>query len=99
MPEKNSWNNAISPSGAFVRKAPSFREQITADGSSGFKAEKDRYHLYVSLACPWVSAQRYFKVTELSDLLGKQNTYSSHSQRFTRRNFSYRRRSFSWGGW
>nr|XP_039251907.1 glutathionyl-hydroquinone reductase YqjG-like isoform X1 [Styela clava] len=30
-----------------------FRNWITADGSSGYKAEKDRYHLYVSLACPW----------------------------------------------
>jgi putative glutathione S-transferase len=30
-----------------------FRDWITVDGSSGFKAEADRYHLYVSLACPW----------------------------------------------
>lgn len=30
-----------------------FRDRITADGSSGFKAEAGRYHLYVSLACPW----------------------------------------------
>lgn len=30
-----------------------FRSQITADGSSGFKAEKNRYHLYVSYACPF----------------------------------------------
>ncbi|MDP1574662.1 MAG: glutathione S-transferase family protein [Coxiellaceae bacterium] len=31
----------------------SFHSIITADGSSGFKAEVDRYHLYISLACPW----------------------------------------------
>ncbi|MCX7126196.1 MAG: glutathione S-transferase family protein [Gammaproteobacteria bacterium] len=31
----------------------SFHSVITADGSSGFKAEADRYHLYISLACPW----------------------------------------------
>ena len=31
----------------------SFRDLITADGSSGFKAERDRYHLYVSFACPF----------------------------------------------
>ena len=31
----------------------SFREWITADGASGFKAERDRYHLYVSFACPF----------------------------------------------
>src|SRR4051794_29584939 len=39
--------------GAFVRQAYSIRGRITADGSSGFPAEAGRYHLYVSLACPW----------------------------------------------
>ncbi|MCU0524770.1 MAG: glutathione S-transferase family protein [Elainella sp. Prado103] len=39
--------------GQFVRPSTTFRNWITADGSSGFKAEADRYHLYVSLACPW----------------------------------------------
>ncbi|XP_033111868.1 glutathionyl-hydroquinone reductase YqjG-like [Anneissia japonica] len=39
--------------GRFVRKASAFRNWITVDGSSGFKPEADRYHLYVSLACPW----------------------------------------------
>jgi len=39
--------------GKFVRPSTTFRNWITADGSSGFKAERDRYHLYVSLACPW----------------------------------------------
>lgn len=39
--------------GRFVRPSTTFRQQVTADGSSGFKAERDRYHLYVSLACPW----------------------------------------------
>ena len=29
--------------------------EISADGSSGLKSEKDRYHLYVSYACPWAS--------------------------------------------
>jgi glutathionyl-hydroquinone reductase len=39
--------------GQFVRPSTTFRDWITADGSSGFKAEANRYHLYVSLACPW----------------------------------------------
>jgi putative glutathione S-transferase len=39
--------------GAFVRQPYRFRGRITADGSSGFRAEAGRYHLYVSLACPW----------------------------------------------
>lgn len=36
-----------------MRQDSRFRETVTADGSSGFRAEPGRYHLYVSLACPW----------------------------------------------
>lgn len=43
----------IGDDGQFVRQQYSIRDRITADGSSGFKAEADRYHLYVSRACPW----------------------------------------------
>lgn len=39
--------------GHFVREETKFRGAVTADGSSGFRAEAGRYHLYVSLACPW----------------------------------------------
>ncbi len=39
--------------GEFNRMPTRFRSWITADGSSEFKAEAGRYHLYVSLACPW----------------------------------------------
>src|SRR6478672_11249360 len=39
--------------GRFLRPSTTFRHQITADGSSGFKAEADRYHLYICWACPW----------------------------------------------
>ena len=39
--------------GEFQRKATTFRDRITADGSSGFPAVAGRYHLYVSYACPW----------------------------------------------
>jgi putative glutathione S-transferase len=39
--------------GAFVRRDSAFRRWVTADGSSEFPAEAGRYHLYVSLACPW----------------------------------------------
>src|SRR5512146_1203611 len=42
-----------SATGEFVRQRYSIRDRITANGSSGFKAEPGRYHLYVSLACPW----------------------------------------------
>ncbi len=40
-------------SGEFQRMPTQFRDWVTADGSSGFKAEAGRYHLYVSLGCPW----------------------------------------------
>jgi len=39
--------------GTFIRPQTTFRNQITVDGSSGFKAEPYRYHLYISWACPW----------------------------------------------
>ncbi|MDC4206867.1 MAG: glutathione S-transferase family protein [Candidatus Manganitrophus sp.] len=42
-----------SKEGAFVRQEDRFRGWVTADGSSGYPAEPGRYHLYVSLACPW----------------------------------------------
>ena len=41
--------------GGFVRQVSSFRNWVTADGSSGFPAEAGRYHLYVALICPWAS--------------------------------------------
>ena len=55
-----------SAEGAFVRQANAFCDRITADGSSGFKAEPGRYHLYVSLACPW--AHRSIIVRKLKKL-------------------------------
>jgi glutathionyl-hydroquinone reductase len=42
-----------SAKGEFVRQANRFTDRITADGSSGWKAEPGRYRLVVSLACPW----------------------------------------------
>jgi putative glutathione S-transferase len=42
-----------SPDGSFRRLDSHFRDHVTADGSSGYRAEPGRYHLYVSYACPW----------------------------------------------
>jgi putative glutathione S-transferase len=55
-----------SPDGAFVRQQDAFRDWVTADGSSGFPAAAGRYHLYVSLACPW--AHRTIIVRKLKGL-------------------------------
>jgi len=52
--------------GRFARQSSKFRDWVTADGSSGYAAESGRYHLYVSLACPW--AHRTVIVRELKGL-------------------------------
>jgi glutathionyl-hydroquinone reductase len=52
--------------GRFLRQTDAFRDWVTADGSSGFPAQAGRYHLYVSLACPW--AHRTIIVRKLKAL-------------------------------
>ena len=47
--------------GEFVRRDSQFRMRVTADGSSGFRAEPGRYHLYVSAACPWAHRTLIFR--------------------------------------
>ncbi|GAB4184726.1 MAG: glutathione S-transferase family protein [Coleofasciculaceae cyanobacterium] len=58
--------NQSDPSGKFNETPTTFRFRVTADGKSGFKAEAGRYHLYVSLACPW--AHRTLIMRELKGL-------------------------------
>jgi putative glutathione S-transferase len=57
---------STTQSRAFVRADASFRDWVTADGSSGHLAQAGRYHLYVSLACPW--AHRTLIVRDLKGL-------------------------------
>ena len=53
------WYDTAASKGRFVRESAQFRNWVTADGSagatgdSGHAAQSGRYHLYVSLACPW----------------------------------------------
>ncbi|HEY8381779.1 MAG TPA: glutathione S-transferase family protein [Microvirga sp.] len=69
---RDEWYDTASSGGRFVRKDSAFRSWVTADGSAGpsgeggFKAEPGRYHLYVSLACPW--AHRALIVRKLKGL-------------------------------
>lgn len=72
---KNNWNSSIK-NGEYKRKESQFRNWITADGSAGisgrggFKAEANRYHLYVSLACPWAHRTLVFRQLKgLEDLI------------------------------
>ncbi|AFJ45578.1 glutathione S-transferase family protein [Shimwellia blattae] len=69
---QDTWYDTKSTGGRFQRSAAAFRNWLTADGSTGpggepgFIAEKNRYHLYVSLACPW--AHRTLIVRQLKGL-------------------------------
>jgi glutathionyl-hydroquinone reductase len=56
MMVEGKWTNEEykqDQKGRFQRNPTTFRDRITADGSSGFPAVANRYHLYVSYACPW----------------------------------------------
>ena len=73
---QTDWYDTRSTNGKFVRKDAHFRNWITADGSAGasgeagFKAEPGRYHLYVSLACPWAHRTLIFrKLKGLDDMI------------------------------
>ncbi|CAN7307557.1 glutathione S-transferase family protein [Pararhizobium sp. LjRoot235] len=70
------WYDTKETKGQFKRAAAQFRNWITADGSAGssgeggFKAETGRYHLYVSLACPWAHRTLIFrKLKKLENLI------------------------------
>jgi putative glutathione S-transferase len=64
-----AWQEDISRTkeGRFIRPAPIFRNFVTRDGSpgpsgeGGFAAEAGRYHLYISLACPWAHRTLIFR--------------------------------------
>jgi putative glutathione S-transferase len=64
---QDQWYDTRSTGGRFVRKDAAFRNWVTPDGSpgpsgtGGFKAEPGRYHLYVSLACPWAHRTLIFR--------------------------------------
>jgi putative glutathione S-transferase len=53
--------------GEFKRADSSFRDRITADGSSGFKAEPGRYHLYVAHGCPWAHRTLIYRALKKLD--------------------------------
>lgn len=70
------WYDTKANEGRFVRTEAQFRSWITADGSpgpsgdGGFKAEPDRYHLYVSYACPWAHRTLIYRVLKgLEDMI------------------------------
>ncbi len=63
----DKWYDTSKSGGRFQRNESIFRNWVTADGAAGpsgqggFKAEPGRYHLYVSLACPWAHRTLIFR--------------------------------------
>lgn len=73
---RSDWLNEETVDGEFVRHDSQFRNWVTPDGragpsgESGFPAEPRRYHLYVSLACPWAHRTLIFrKLKRLEDVI------------------------------
>jgi putative glutathione S-transferase len=71
------WYDTASTGGRFIRQDSAFRNWVTPDGSpgptgkGGFAAEAGRYHLYVSLACPWAHRTLIFRMLKgLESLVG-----------------------------
>jgi putative glutathione S-transferase len=58
---KAQFTSEQTESGEFKRQEDAFREWISHDGSTPYPAVADRYHLYVSLACPWASRTVIFR--------------------------------------
>jgi putative glutathione S-transferase len=68
---QDKWYDTDSTGGHFERSAAQFRNWVTADGKAGFRAEAGRYHLYVSLACPWAHRTLIFRELKgLQDMIG-----------------------------
>jgi putative glutathione S-transferase len=72
----DQWYETDNSGGAFRRQESRFRSWLTANGEArpngetGFKAEKGRYHLYVSLACPWAHRTLIFRhLKQLEDYI------------------------------
>ena len=73
----DQWYDTASSGGEFRRQDSRFRNWVTADGGAGpsgqggFRAEPGRYHLYVSLACPWAHRTLIFRqLKSLQEMVG-----------------------------
>src|SRR5881396_2734451 len=65
------FSSEISDSGEFQRQEDAFRKWISSDGSTSYPGAAGRYHLYVSLACPWASRTVIFrKLKGLENAIG-----------------------------
>ncbi|MCW8092168.1 glutathione S-transferase family protein [Alteromonas sp. ASW11-130] len=69
---QTKWYDTKSNQGKFQRQASQYREWISSDPDAKYTPEKNRYHLYVSWACPWAHRTLIFRqlkqLTELIDV-------------------------------
>jgi putative glutathione S-transferase len=77
----DQWYDTKKHGGEFVRESAQLRDWVTADGSPGpqgqpgLPAQRDRYHLYVCLACPWAHRTLILRrLKGLDDLIGVSHT-------------------------
>lgn len=78
----NEWLESETENGEFVRQDSQFRNWVTPDGSTGpsgsagFEAAPGRYHLYVSLACPWAHRTLILrKLKKLEDIISVSSVH------------------------
>lgn len=68
---KDVWYDTSSTGGRFVRQDASFRDVVSRAPGARFAPEKGRYHLYVSLACPWAHRTLVVRALKgLEDVIG-----------------------------
>ncbi|WP_111980231.1 glutathione S-transferase family protein [Algibacillus agarilyticus] len=66
----DQWYDTENNKGEFVRQESRFRHTISNKENAQFKPEADRYHLYVSLACPWAHRTLiYRQLKQLNDII------------------------------
>ena len=83
----DSFDKARMEGGRFNRPTTKFRNWVTPDGSpgpsgeGGFPAEAGRYHLYVSLACPWAHRTIIFRhLKRLENVISMSVTVLVHGR-------------------
>jgi glutathionyl-hydroquinone reductase len=84
---QDQWHDTQATGGRFIRRESHFRNWVTPDGAPGpsgehgFRAEPGRYHLYVSLACPWAHRTLIFrKLKRLEEIVGLSVVHWHHEE-------------------
>ncbi|UZE96658.1 glutathione S-transferase family protein [Alkalimarinus alittae] len=66
----DEWYPTEETEGEFIRQESRFRNTISSEDGATYQPEKGRYHLYVSLACPWAHRTLIFrKIKQLEDII------------------------------